>query len=608
MDKKVSIIIPVYNVEKYLRQCLDSVVNQTYKDIEIICIDDGSTDSSLEILHEYSNKDARIKIITQYHEGAGSGRNKGLSIAKGKYLSFLDSDDFFEPSMLEQMCTCAEKCNADIVVCKSKIFNDGYFKDNCNIKDYLLPNKEVFSPRDIPKYAFQFHMGWCWDKLYKNSFIKGLGISFQNIKKHNDSFFSHVSMINAKKIYILNKKLVYYREKRFDSVSQKEIGEDEYILLCKEMLKEIKNYMIKNNLFESFEQSYVNYCMFHIADHFKLLSFNIQNNLKKIFEMGKYNKSFFYEKKYFYVYFISSFKILILLYNCLVKVKKLKNKIKKMFFTPKEFESLARNKQKLIPQKNLKYFCVHIVDHCNLKCRFCDHFSPLAKENYTDLISFEKDFKRLSFLSNQNVDKIGLLGGEPLIHPRITDFAKIARKYFPFSKINIVTNGLLLLKQDINFWQNCRKNNIVIAVTKYPINIDYDKISEVANKYNVILEYYNNSDKNKKTSYHIPLNLEGKKNGVDNFMRCFHANDLTLLRNGKLYTCTVAPNAFKFNDYFDKNLPVPEGIDIYKAKNMEEILNFISKPINFCKYCDVKKRTFNHEWRQSKKDIKEWTI
>ena len=93
---KVSVIIPVYNVEKYLRECLDSVVNQTLKDIQIILIDDGSTDSSLGICKEYAQKDNRIKIIEQKNQGAGAARNRGMSEAKGDYLYFLDSDDFLE--------------------------------------------------------------------------------------------------------------------------------------------------------------------------------------------------------------------------------------------------------------------------------------------------------------------------------------------------------------------------------------------------------------------------------------------------------------------------------------------------------------------------------
>ena len=98
---KVSVILPVYNAGKYLHQCMDSIVNQTLKDIEIICVDDGSSDNSLEILRQYAEKDERVKVIAQANGGAGAARNNGLRAATGEYLSFLDSDDFFELDMLE---------------------------------------------------------------------------------------------------------------------------------------------------------------------------------------------------------------------------------------------------------------------------------------------------------------------------------------------------------------------------------------------------------------------------------------------------------------------------------------------------------------------------
>ena len=118
MGTKVSVILPVYNVSDYLRQCMDSIVGQTLKDIEIICVDDGSTDDSLAILKEYEAKDQRVKVIQQANAGAGAARNKGLEIATGEYLSFLDSDDFFEPDMLEKAIPKRKKKNWQI--CRQK--------------------------------------------------------------------------------------------------------------------------------------------------------------------------------------------------------------------------------------------------------------------------------------------------------------------------------------------------------------------------------------------------------------------------------------------------------------------------------------------------------
>lgn len=116
MNPKVSVIIPVYNAEKYLRQCLDSVVNQTLRDIEIICVDDGSPDSSLSLLQKYASGDNRIKILQQENSGAGIARNKGLAMASGKYILFLDSDDFFELDLCENLFYQAEKTEADIIL------------------------------------------------------------------------------------------------------------------------------------------------------------------------------------------------------------------------------------------------------------------------------------------------------------------------------------------------------------------------------------------------------------------------------------------------------------------------------------------------------------
>ena len=128
-DILVSVIVPVYNVENYLRQCLDSITGQTLRNIEIICVDDSSTDSSGKILEEYAKKDERIKIITQPNKGAGAARNNGLSAAQGKYLSFLDSDDFFEPDMLELAYKKAEEDRADFVVFKS----DQYYTEEIDM-------------------------------------------------------------------------------------------------------------------------------------------------------------------------------------------------------------------------------------------------------------------------------------------------------------------------------------------------------------------------------------------------------------------------------------------------------------------------------------------
>ena len=173
---KISVIIPVYNMEEYLSQCLNSVTNQTLKEIEIICIDDGSEDNSLEILKSFAQKDERIMILKQENLHSGVARNAGLSVAKGEYLSFLDSDDYFELNMLEKMYKKIKKMNSDIIVCKSKSIDleNGKLnlrKFNRSLRLDLIPKTNNFSVRDIPNYIFQFCEGWAWDKLFRTDFI-----------------------------------------------------------------------------------------------------------------------------------------------------------------------------------------------------------------------------------------------------------------------------------------------------------------------------------------------------------------------------------------------------------------------------------------------------
>lgn len=257
----------------------------------------------------------------------------------------------------------------------------------------------------------------------------------------------------------------------------------------------------------------------------------------------------------------------------------------------------------------LSQFEVHLAEHCNLNCQNCDHFSPIAKESCLNIDIFESDLKRLSFLTKKDVDKIYLLGGEPLLNKDITKFMLIARKYFPNTEISIVTNGILLLDMNQNFWDTCKNCKISIIVTKYPIGLDYEKIEKTALCNGVDFSFFGDTGNIIKTSYLIPLDIKGKGDKNKNFNNCYHANTCVFLREGKLYTCPVAPNIRHFNNYFNQQLPDTNlnSIDIYKAKNIKQILNFLSKPIPLCKFCDIERRHGNIPWKISSKNITEWT-
>lgn len=210
----ISVIVPVYNVEDYLRESLDGIVNQTYGNLEILCIDDGSTDASPAILAEYAGRDKRIKVIRQENGGVAKARNTGLDHAVGRYIAFLDSDDVFEATLFEDVLEKAVKTKADVCVCQSDSFTDDLSERKFNhwafVED-LIPKKKVFSLQDVPRHAFNVFNGYVWDKLFRADFIKENRLRFQNTRASSDARFTHFALALAKRIVVIPKILVHYR-------------------------------------------------------------------------------------------------------------------------------------------------------------------------------------------------------------------------------------------------------------------------------------------------------------------------------------------------------------------------------------------------------------
>ncbi len=213
MSMLLSVIIPVYNVEKYLAECLDSVCAQTLRDIEIICIDDGSTDRSLEILKEIAAKDSRLRILRQQNRGAGAARNYGIREAKGQYLFFADADDRLAPDLLEKATALAEKASADIVAFGFRRFNaDGMRDRQLGYQGHWLPaGSMVFSRADCPDHILQMTYPAPWNKLFARRFVLDAGLRFDEISSSNDIAFSAVASFKARRIAVLNETLYFHR-------------------------------------------------------------------------------------------------------------------------------------------------------------------------------------------------------------------------------------------------------------------------------------------------------------------------------------------------------------------------------------------------------------
>lgn len=257
----VSVILPVYNAEKYLRECLDSLACQTLHEAEFICIDDGSTDNSRNILAEYAMRDSRFRLVVQENSGAGAARNAGIDLAKGEYLSFLDADDFFEPEMLEYAYTSAKRGDADVVVFGCDLYNDKngkWLRCPWSIKRRWLPDTNPFSPKDIAPHIFNFSNGWAWDKLFRKEFVEQTGLRFMQQRTTNDMFFVFASYARARSIMVLEPVFAHHRMNLAGSLTNtRSRSWDCFVNALLKLRKELET----NGVFERFEKSFCNFAL-----------------------------------------------------------------------------------------------------------------------------------------------------------------------------------------------------------------------------------------------------------------------------------------------------------------------------------------------------------
>lgn len=204
---KLSIVMPVFNVERYLRETLDSILAQGIKDCEIICVNDGSTDASGDILKEYARRCPAMKVIEKPHGNAGAARNVGLRQACGDYLLFLDSDDVFASGMFRSLVQGIESADADMAICGFAKFRDGEplprLAQSADWTIHVSPAQTV----DL----FNRWPGWAWDKVFRRSFIQRLNLEFQEIAVSNDLYFTYMALAHADRIAVSQAKFVAHR-------------------------------------------------------------------------------------------------------------------------------------------------------------------------------------------------------------------------------------------------------------------------------------------------------------------------------------------------------------------------------------------------------------
>lgn len=252
----VSVVMPVYNSQEFLEKSVGTILGQTFPDFQLILVDDGSKDESLKMLQEFQKMDPRVQVISQKNQGAGVARNTGMAVASGKYIHFLDSDDYFEEHMLELMVKKAEETGADVTICRATCFDHQTGKalpSDWLRKDKFLDRLEgrtVFSPEEMGDCLFQFTYGWAWDKLFRLEFVRESGLTFSEMPSSNDFFFVYGMLSRCDRMAVVSDSLVHYRMERKASISGgntfREYGEEVFREVDKLVLdlKEQQRYLV----------------------------------------------------------------------------------------------------------------------------------------------------------------------------------------------------------------------------------------------------------------------------------------------------------------------------------------------------------------------------
>jgi len=280
MEELISIIVPVYNVEKYLKQCIETIQSQTYKNLEIILVDDGSPDNSGKICDEYAEQDSRIKVIHKENGGVSSARNLGLEKATGEFIAFIDADDYISADYCEKLLTTLKQENADCVACGYNRVYDNKTEEIISKEPYSLDNKAF-----LEKILFvQNGLGFCHMKIWQKSVIANIKFD-EKLKVGEDALFNIQASTNIKKFYMLNEALYNYR---FNETSVVRNFDENYMNKYLASMQVAQKYVNENyrddkNILDKIN----NYISYHVLLIVVNYCFNPENKLKTMEQIKK---------------------------------------------------------------------------------------------------------------------------------------------------------------------------------------------------------------------------------------------------------------------------------------------------------------------------------
>lgn len=287
MAAKVSVIMPVYNAVKYLKTSIGSLLAQTYPHVEVLCVDDGSTDGSLALLQEYAAQDSRVTVFQTDHSDAGKARNIALEAASGDYIAFLDADDYVDATLFEKAVAKADSTNADIVIWDLWYYDEHFQRDQYPPQgtlnyNYFEGDDPVFSYTRNPGQIFTSFQNWVWNKMFRRSFLKENNLHFPNLHRTQDLEFTSMALVLAKRITLMPERLSHYR---INSGTSNMDNKDLYPLDFMAAFISLKDRLSQAGVYEQVKQSYVNWAL--CSSLYNLVTLKQFSTFKQVFAQLK---------------------------------------------------------------------------------------------------------------------------------------------------------------------------------------------------------------------------------------------------------------------------------------------------------------------------------
>ena len=257
---KVSVVMPIYNAGDYLTRAIGDVLSQTLSELELICVNDGSTDNSLSIVKSFMKKDQRIKLINEKNAGTSVARNVGLEAASGQYIIFLDADDFYEKNLLKLLYEAAEKDNLDVAVAKFDIYNDNQNKFSLPMEEPhsgIFVDNSVSSKNEYPDFILSSTTGYVWNKLFRTTFVKNMEISFDpELYVFEDVLFVCSALALAERVAKIDDILIHHRV--YSEQSRARLFR-KYYSQVPVVYKKLKDFLMQRGLYIPLKRGYLNF-------------------------------------------------------------------------------------------------------------------------------------------------------------------------------------------------------------------------------------------------------------------------------------------------------------------------------------------------------------